>query len=348
MNAKKAHSKVAKRGDLSEVEAEELFKLLIVDENIPESLVGGILTAFRMKGESASEIIGLVGAIRSLGGYPMKNTNEHLMDICGTGSDGASTVNISTACAFVLAAAKGCLPVAKHCGGSSSGGSGSLNVLQELGVVIATRREEAETHLKEHHVCFLDASAFHPILKRIGGIRKQLGIGTIFNLAMPFCNPLGPRTQLIGIAGENMLDLIGATGGLMGNLQTVAMHDSTGTDEAIPGGWTHANRYTYKGGLIRADVGGYGHHWYDDRYGAAGLSKVDPVELRVANAFESAHRIRAFLDGEMGALRDTVLLNAGIALCVGGAVAASHEGVQYARELIDGGLAKEVFESMLK
>ncbi|MES3005864.1 MAG: anthranilate phosphoribosyltransferase [Patescibacteria group bacterium] len=346
MNLKQELAKIRKGTNLSAREAEELFSLLLTDSSIPDSLIGAILMALQMKKETFLEVVGTVLAVRSVGGYPQRSIRPDLMDICGTGSDGASTVNISTATAFILAAAENCLPVAKHCGGSSSGTSGSLDVLRELGVRTAENLQEALEDLERYRVCFMSAPAFHPTLGRINRIRKEIGGSTIFNLALPLANPLGIAVQLVGVTGYKALEQVSRAAQELGGRHIIILIGHGGVDEITLEGKGEAYEFVFSVG--GSSVVNKKHELWTSDLPSVGMRPSSRQHLCVENSFQSAMRIRAVLDGASGPVTDTILLNAGIGLYLGEVVDSWFDGVRYAQELLRSGAAKAVFQAMQK
>jgi anthranilate phosphoribosyltransferase len=334
------------QGSLNIPEAEELFTAILTNPEIPDGLIGAILVALRVKKETFPELIGAARAIKAVGGYPDLNLRTDIMDICGTGSDGARTVNISTAAAFVVAAAETCLPVAKHCGGSSSGGSGSVDVLGALGVPMATTMEEAREHLEKHRLCFLKALSFHPMLEHVNVVRRGLGVGTIFNLALPLVNPLGVAVQLIGVPDHRMGRMVLEAAKQTGSRRIGVLLGPGGVDEATLDGDGETDIFEMMFSVDRQQLGSTKHQFTPAHFPAFGMQASPNDHLRVENAAQSAMRIRAVLNGETGALSDVIALNAGFALYLGGAQPSWFEGIRHAKELLADGSARAVFESM--
>ena len=195
-----------------------------------EVAIAALLTGLRVKGETAEELAGAVKAARGCVAVAgLENPASGVIDTCGTGGDGACTVNVSTAAAIVVAAAG--VPVAKHGNRSASGNSGSAEVLTELGVTIEADTALLSRCLAELGITFLYAPKFHPGLRKLAPVRKQLPFRTLFNLVGPLVNPAGPDFQLIGVAGTAQARLIAGTLAQLGIRRAAVVTGSDGLDE---------------------------------------------------------------------------------------------------------------------
>jgi anthranilate phosphoribosyltransferase len=297
-----------------------------------EPVIAAFLTALRIKGETADELVGAVEAVRErMAPWDATRPPRPLLDTCGTGGDGANTVNVSTATALVVA---GCgVPVAKHGNRSASGNSGSAEVLTELGVAIETRPEVLHRGLAELGLVFFFAPSFHPALRFAAPVRRQLPFRTLFNLVGPLANPARPEYQLIGVAGERQADLVAEALLRLGTLRAAVVTGSDGLDEVTLAGPTLV-RWVESGRIARTT-------W---EHADFGLPRVPARALRIAGPVESAARIRDLLGGEPGPVRDLVLANSAAALRVAGAVEALPEGVDRAAQAIDSGAAGRLLE----
>ncbi len=297
----------------------------IMAGDAPDSLVGAFLAALRVKGETADELAGAVAAVRERSeGWPLDPALPLSLDTCGTGGDGANTVNISTASAVVVAAAG--VPVAKHGNRSASGNSGSAEVLTELGVAIEADPPTLRRCLAELGLTFLFAPRFHPALRFAAPVRRQLPFRTLFNLVGPLANPARPAYQVIGVPDDRQADLIARAIARLGVTRAAVVTGSDGLDEVSLAGptrvrWVEAGAVTLKA-------------WDLDEFG---LAPVRSADLRVSGPAESAARIRELLAGAPGPVRDTVLANAAAALLVAGRVASLAAGVRVASEAVDSG-----------
>lgn len=307
----------------------------IMAGSVPEAPLAALLTALRFKGESPDELAGAVRAVRermepwddgdSAGRRP-------LLDTCGTGGDGANTVNISTATAIVVAACG--QAVAKHGNRSASGNSGSAEVLKELGVEVEAPPERLRRCLAELGLTFLYAPSFHPALKHAAAVRRQLPFRTLFNLVGPLANPARPEFQIVGVSGRRAYVLVScALVRLDTPARTAVVRGEDGLDEVTLGGETQVCWVESGAGDIR--------RWTPDDFG---LPRVAVEALRVDGPASSAARLRALLDGEDGPVRWSVLANAAAALLVAGRVGTLAEGVAMAAEAIDSGRARGLLD----
>jgi anthranilate phosphoribosyltransferase len=304
----------------------------IMEGDAPEPVVAAFLTALRFKGESAEELAGAVAAVRerSTGWGPCEGTSR-VLDTCGTGGDGANTVNISTGSAIVVAACG--VPVAKHGNRSASGNSGSAEVLAELGVDIEADRGILRRSLDELGLTFLFAPRFHPALRFAAPVRRQLPFRTLFNLVGPLANPARPAFQLIGVPDARSADLIASALARLGVIRAAVVTGSDGLDEVSLDGPTRV-RWVESGALTDRT-------WHPEEFG---LATVRAADLRVSGPVESASRLRGVFAGSEGPDRDTVLANAAAALLVAGRVEGLGPGVQMARRAIDDGLAADLLD----
>jgi anthranilate phosphoribosyltransferase len=310
----------------------------IIDGQATEATIAALLTGLKVKGETPDELCGAVRAVRErMTPLEVPESCRPLLDTCGTGGDGACTVNVSTAAAIVAAACG--VRVAKHGNRAASGNSGSAEVLAELGIHIEAGPPGLVRCLEEAGIAFLFAPRFHPALRHAGPVRKQLPFRTLFNLIGPLANPARPEYQLIGVPSCDLVRLVttalAALDGPRGGRAAVVCGDGR-LDEVTP------SAATLVGWVVPGD------HRIDDRGWIPadfGLGPVDPAALRVHGPADSAARIRALLDGERGPVRDVVLANAAAALYIGGRASGLAEGVARAAEAIDTGAAARRLET---
>ncbi len=222
---------------LSRDEAEQLFGAL-VEGRLPEPSIAGMLVALRLKGETAEEMIGAAKALRAADA-PFERPDYLFADTCGTGGDGSSLINVSTAVAFVAAAAG--LPVAKHGNRSVTSPCGSADVLERLGVKLDVPAAVSRRALDETGVCFLLAPLYHPGLRHAAPVRRALKVRTIMNLLGPCLNPAEPRVQLLGVAEARHLEPVAKTLASLGVRNALVVHGS-GIDEMALHGETQAVR----------------------------------------------------------------------------------------------------------
>ena len=304
----------------------------IMTGTVSEPLIAAFLTALRVRGETAEVLAGAVAAVRDhsvLWPCPTLAPASPLLDTCGTGGDGACTVNISTAAALVVAAAG--VAVAKHGNRSASGNSGSAEVLAELGVKIDPEIPTLKRCLDELGLTFLFAPLFHPALRFAAPVRRLLPFRTLFNLVGPLANPARPTHQLIGVPDPRLADLVAAAIARLGVQRAAVVTGGDGLDEVSLGGETRVR--WVEAGQVEPRV------WPRDAFG---LPPTRPDELRVAGPVESARAIRSFLAGESGPVRDTILANAAAGLLVAGAVDDLRAGVDRAAAVVDDGTADQL------
>ncbi len=311
---------------LSALEAERAVGSLLDDE-VSEAVASAFLTALRIKGETADELEGAVRAVRSrMVPWKCEIAPERLLDTCGTGGDGAGTVNLSTAAAIVVAACG--VPVVKHGNRAASGNSGSSDVLPALGVMADPGPDVLRRCVTELNIAFLFAPRFHPGLKSVAAVRRQLPFRTLFNLVGPLCNPAGPAYQLVGTPNEAHADLLAAVLARLEHVRRAAVvSGSDGLDEVTLDGPTTVR--VVESEEVRLET------WRPDDFG---LEPCRAEGLRVCGPDESAERIRRTFSGEPGPVRDYVLANSAAALWVAGMISL-REGVSRAAVAIDSGAA---------
>ncbi|MEO0601979.1 MAG: anthranilate phosphoribosyltransferase, partial [Myxococcota bacterium] len=280
--------------DLTEAEAEALM-YTFVDPEVPEATKAGLLVALRAKGETPAEIRGLARAMRDVA-RPL--VVEDVSDTCGTGGDGKHTVNISTAAALVVAGSG--FRIAKHGNRSVSSRSGSADVLEALGVPIPAGPEEAEAQLSAHGFTFLFAPHFHPAMKAVVPVRRALGVRTAFNVLGPLTSPARPGTQVVGAYDEPTAERMAhALVGLVD--RAVVVHGLDGYDEAVPTG--PFVRFDVREGKVRRCV-------VDPQ--DLGIPRCAPEALQGGDAADNAAILTRVFQGERGAVRDAVVLNAAL------------------------------------
>lgn len=318
--------RLAAGDDLTQEEMEQAIDSIFTGD-VSEGEIGLLLTGLRIKGESVAEIAGAAASLRK------RMTRIHtrrsgLVDTCGTGGDGTSTFNISTAAAIVVAAAG--TPVAKHGNRKVTGRTGSADVLSALGVNVDAPLSAVEACLNELGLCFCFAPLWHPAMKQVAAVRRSLGTPTIFNILGPLANPAGAPYQLIGAGTSEVRTRLAAALALLGTTRAAVVHGEDGLDEVTLGGPTHAT--VVEEGVLREVV------WRPDDFG---LPIRHSAALAVADAHESAAVIRDVLAGQSGAARDVVLANAAAALWVAGQDETLDAAVRRSAAAIDDGRARE-------
>jgi anthranilate phosphoribosyltransferase len=294
--------------------------------------IAGLAIGLRTKGETVDE---LVGAARALRAHMTRvpDVPAGTVDTCGTGGDGASTLNVSTAAALVVAAAG--VPVAKHGNRAASGTCGGADVLEALGVRLALDGATASRCLRETGFAFLFAPAFHPALKHAAGPRRELGVRTFFNLLGPLVNPAGVRRQVVGVAERRWVEPVATVLQRLGAEHAWVVHGAGGIDELALEGASVVAEVTPAGVRLREVVAA-----------DAGLAPAPVSALRVGSLDEAVARLRAVLAGEPGPGRDVVCLNAAAALVVAGRVQDLRSGVAMAAATLDRGDAGALLDRL--
>ena len=267
-----------------------------------EAEMAAFLIALRMKGESAVEISSFARVMREYATRINPNVEGTLVDVCGTGGDGAHTFNVSTAAMFVVAAAG--VPVAKHGNRSFTSKCGSADVLESLGAKIDIRPERIEACIEEVGLGFMFAPTHHAAMRHVAKVRTELGTRTIFNLLGPLTNPAGATHQLIGVYDPELTHTLAEVLGALGGRAAFVVHGHSGLDELTTSG---ANRVSHlKDGRV---------HTFDLDPTGLGLRPAGPGDLNGGEPAQNARMLRAILSGEdRSPRRDVVLLNAAAAL----------------------------------
>ena len=308
---------------LTRAEAEVAFTALFEGDATPAQM-GGLLMALRTRGETVDEFAAAASVMRAK--CHAVRAPAGAMDIVGTGGDGKGTLNISTATAFVVAGAG--VPVAKHGNRNLSSKSGAADALTEMGLNVMVGPQVVERCLAEAGIGFMMAPMHHPAMRHVGPVRAELGTRTIFNILGPLTNPAGVKRQLTGAFAPRLLRPMAETLRALGSEAAWLVHGSDGTDEITIAGPTAV--VALEAGEIRE----FSVHPED-----AGLP-VHPFEAILGGTpAQNAVAFRALLNGQTGAYRDAVLLNAAAALLVAGKATSLKEGVSMARAAIDSGQA---------
>ncbi len=311
-----------------EIEQSRLAVTEIIDGEAEPALVAAFLTALAFRGETANDLAGAVAAVRSrMTPLEIDPSCRPILDTCGTGGDGANSVNISTAAALVVAACG--VRVAKHGNRSASGNSGSAEVLTELGVKIDPDAIVIHRCLSDIGITFLLAPRFHPAMKHAAPIRRLLPFRTLLNLVGPLANPASPEFQLIGVPDA-------ATATLMAQAIREIQAEEVSTKAALVVAGAGGLDEVSLAGENRVHMVGVASPriatWEPADFGLPASSKQD---LQVTGPADSAARVRAMLDGELGPVRDVVLANASAALLLVGRANSLVEGVAIAAKAID-------------
>ena len=317
--------------DLSEEEAEQAIYGL-VQESTHEALVAGLLTALRVKGESERELLGCARALRSM--CRTVDTGDRLvLDTCGTGGDGSSSLNISTLAALVLASAG--VAVAKHGNRSVTSRCGSADLIEALGLPLLREPDQVLEHLDRFGFAFLFAPHFHPATARVGAVRRELGIRTVFNLLGPLVNPARASFQVIGVFAPEWCAPVAKVAGLLGVKSCLVVHGEGGWDELTP--WGPSRLAWWKEGELIESI-------LDPRSldllpgGGDKVQGHSPVQ----NALESERVLR----GELHPATAVVALNAAAGLLVAGRASSWLEAYQEALSLLRSGRAWKLVENL--
>jgi anthranilate phosphoribosyltransferase len=299
-----------------------------------EAETAALLIALRMKGETSGEI---AAGARVLREHMIRwdAGPQAVLDTCGTGGDGSGTFNISTATAFVVAAAG--VPVVKHGNRAVSSRSGSTDVLSALGITPASDPETARRSLQKCGLAFCAAPSFHPALKQLGPLRKRLGVGTLFNWLGPLANPAGAAHQLLGVGRPDLLDLMAGALARLGTRRAFIVCSRDGLDEVSLSAPTLVREVC--GNVVRA------WEWTPAEFG---LEPCSLAELHADGPDESAAMIQAVLQGQASAASRIVIANAAAALVAAEQAANPKEGVALATQAIANGQALRVLEMLKK
>lgn len=325
--------KVLERESLTIPEMEQASEALF-SEDTDDREKSGFLVALKARGEAVSELTGLAKVMQEKSLSIPRNFTD-VMDNCGTGGDGSQTFNISTTSAFVLAGAG--VTVAKHGNRSISSKTGSADVLEELGVQLSASPEEMAHILEENGIAFLFAQRVHPAMKAVMPVRKALGFPTLFNLIGPLTNPVPLTSQLLGVYRKDVVRDMAEVLHHLGRERAVVIHGAGGLDEAsLTGENTCAlldkgeiTEFTFTPEEVR-------------------LNRADQEELVGGNAQENAQILLSILNGEKGAKRDVVVLNAALGLYANGKAKTIQAGVCLAEESIDSGAALQKLEGLVE
>jgi anthranilate phosphoribosyltransferase len=321
------------RQSLSEQETSDAFDTVMRGEATPAQ-IAALLVGLRVKGETSDEIAGVARALRRAM-VPVEAHGAHLVDTCGTGGGGVSTFNISTAAAFVAAGAGAV--VAKHGNRSFTSQCGSADVLEALGVRISLDAAEAARVLREACVTFLFAPTFHPAMKHVAPVRRELAVPSVMNLVGPLANPAGVRRQVVGVADADRAPLMAAALARLGTEHALVVHGRIGMDEIAPQGVTDV--WEVRNGAVVV---------WELEAARYGLAVDDMTRLAGADPATNAARIERLLgDGgeDPGGLA-ALLLNAGAAIYVAGLVPSYGEGVDRARAIVRAGGGREALERL--
>jgi anthranilate phosphoribosyltransferase len=318
--------------DLTRADA-HLVMGVVMDGEATESQIAELLVALHEKGETADEIAGFAEAMREhvVAVLPQR---APIVDIVGTGGDGANTFNISTAAALVAAAA-GAL-VAKHGNRAATSLCGSADVLEELGIALEQPPERIAQGIDELGFGFMFARAHHPAMRHAAPVRRQLGTRTVFNILGPLANPAGAYDGVFGVYSAALARTYAEALVALGARHALVVHGEGGIDELSPSGIN----------LVVEVIDGDVREWELDPRDL-GIEPSDPDALRGGSAAENADILRTILGGELGGRRDAVLLNAAGALIAAGLADDFVEALALGAETIDSGAARSRLDALV-
>ncbi len=320
------------RRDLTEADAAACMEELMSGEATPAQ-VAGFLVALRMKGETVDEIVGLARVMREKSLHV--ELAGPLLDTCGTGGDASGSFNVSTAAAFVAAGAGA--RVAKHGNRAMTSECGSADVLEALGGRIDLPPEGVAACIERAGFGFMFAQVFHPAMKHVAPVRKEIGVRTVFNVLGPLTNPAGAAMQVVGIGDAVMAEKLARALERLGTEHAFVVRGEDGLDEVSPSGPTQAFEIR-DGAVVTRTLSP------DD----AGLARHSVDAVRGGSPAENAEALRRVLAGQPGPLRDFTLLNAAAALVAGDLASDMKAGVALAQKTIDSGAARERLEAWVR
>ncbi len=332
MKIQQALNKLLEQQDLTAAEMQDVMQL-IMSGGATDAQIGGFLIALRCKGESIDEIAAAASVMRELA-TTVPVSGEHVIDTCGTGGDGANTFNISTTCAFVVAAAGG--QVAKHGNRSVSSSSGSADVLEAASKNLDLSAAQVASSVKEIGVGFLFAPKHHGAMKYAIGPRKEMGVRTLFNLLGPLSNPAGTVNQLIGVFSSDWIEPLAEVLKKLGSQHVLVVNAEDGLDEISLA--TASNVAELKDGVVSR---------YQITPEQFGIQRSSLDGLSVDGAVASLAMMKEVLNNQAGAARDIVVLNAGAAIYAANLEQTLEAGIIKAQQVIENGSALEKFNALI-
>jgi anthranilate phosphoribosyltransferase len=339
--------RLMRRDSLSENEAEEVMKVVFAGDATPAQ-IGAFLTLLHAKGETVEEVTGLARAMVEAAvpcpldvGDGTGDGSPPVVDLVGTGGDRLASINVTTLAALITA---GCgVPVCKHGNRAASSSVGTADVLEALGVAVELGPEGVARCVREAGMGFCFAQRFHPAMRFVAPVRKEIGVPTVFNFLGPLANPARIRHQLVGVSDPAMGPIMAAVFGITGSRRTLIVHADDGLDELS---------VTSPSSVLEVRGGGRGpgdyevSEWRVDPV-ALGIAPATLTDLRGGDAAFNAGVIRSVLEGERGARRDIGLLNASAALIVAGRVDDLASGLEIAADSVDSGRALGVLDALV-
>ena len=333
MNISKAIKAVISKQNLNESEMHDVMNSIMTGQTT-DAQIGAFLVGLSMKGETIEEITASAKVMRALATSVELSSNDYLVDTCGTGGDGLGLFNISTASAFVVAAAGG--KVAKHGNRSISSKSGSADVLEAAGINLNISPELISQCIEEIGLGFMFAPAHHSAMKHAIGPRKELAVRTIFNVLGPLTNPAKAPNQIMGVYDKSLVEPIANVLKGLNSRHVMVVHSKDGLDE-----FSIANT-TYVAELKDNNISTYTVH-----PGDFGLEEGNLDSIKAENAEQSLALINEAFSGKKGVARDIIALNAGAAIYVSGLVSSFDEGVTQANQILSDGSAQDKLDAYI-
>ena len=333
MNISEAIKAVISRQNLNESEMHDVMNSIMTGQTT-DAQIGAFLVGLSMKGETIEEITASAKVMRALATSVELSSNDYLVDTCGTGGDGLGLFNISTASAFVVAAAGG--KVAKHGNRSISSKSGSADVLEAAGINLNISPELISQCIEEIGLGFMFAPAHHSAMKHAIGPRKELAVRTIFNVLGPLTNPAKAPNQIMGVYDKSLVEPIANVLKGLNSRHVMVVHSEDGLDE-----FSIANT-TYVAELKDNNISTYTVH-----PGDFGLEEGNLDSIKAENAEQSLALINEAFSGKKGVARDIIALNAGAAIYVSGLVSSFDEGVTRANQILSDGSAQDKLDAYI-
>lgn len=333
---REAIATLVEKRNLTELEVEGCVKEIATGEATPAQ-IGALLASLRCKGETIEEIVAFASSLRELAVRIKPTSRGRLIDTCGTGGDGSMTFNVSTLSAIVAAGA-GAI-VAKHGNRSVTSRCGSADLLEQLGFNLAVGPEKVKESIEKAGIGFMFAPTFHPAMKSVAHVRREIGVRTVFNVMGPLTNPAGVDAQVVGVYSASLTPKIADVLKRLGTKEAIVVHGLEGIDEVSA---THRTIIS----------------WLKD--GVVTTKEYTPEELGVRGRVEGSmtvlspeHAVKVALDLLTGSsvqsvVKETVLVNSAAALIVSGIAGSFREGVEIARESLESGSALKKLEQLVK
>ena len=329
---KQAIEILSKKQDLTPEMMEQVMDEIMRNE-ATDAQKASLLTSLYMKGETIEEI---TAAARGMRKHCERFLNDQdVLEIVGTGGDGSNTFNISTVASIVVSAAG--IPVAKHGNRAASSKCGTADCLEALGVKIDLEPAKSEQLLKQIQICFLFAQKYHTAMKYVGGVRKEMGVRTLFNILGPLANPAGASMQLLGVYSEELVEPLARVLYNLGVKSAMVVYGEDSIDEISLSAPTKVCEFrngNFKSYVIEPEQ--------------FGLKRCKKEELEGGTPEENAKIVLEILDGVYNPKTDAVLLNAGAAIYVAGGATTVEEAIDIAREMIQSGKAKKQLEEFIR